>query len=126
MSAPIGHKIWAIAEGYIPGWSNGPEPQFTSHETACLLNTGAEDAHVEITIYFEDREPAGPYRMTVPARRTLHVRFNELDDPEPVPTDTDYASVIDSDVPIVVQHSALDPHQATNALLCTRAYARNE
>ena len=126
MSAPIGRKIWAIAEGYIPGWSNGPEPQFTSHETACLLNTGAEDAHVEITIYFEDREPAGPYRMTVPARRTRHVRFNELDDPEPVPTDTDYASVIESDVPIVVQHARLDSRQAENALLSTIAYASNE
>ena len=126
MSAPIGRKRWAIAEGYIPGWSNGPEPQFTSHETACLLNTGAEDAPVEITIYFEDREPAGPYRMTVQARRTLHVRFNELADPEPIPTDTDYASVIESDVPIVVQHTRLDSRQAENALLSTIAYASNE
>ena len=123
MSVPIGHKRWAIAEGYIPGWSNGPEPQFTSHETACLLNTSDEEANVEITVYFEDREPTGPYRMTVPARRTLHVRFNELTNPEPVPTDTDYASVIESDVPIVVQHTRLDSRQAENALLSTIAYA---
>ena len=123
MSVPIGHKRWAIAEGYIPGWSNGPEPQFTSHETACLLNTSDEEANVEITVYFEDREPTGPYRMTVPARRTLHVRFNELTDPEPVPTDTDYASVIESDVPIVVQHTRLDSRQVENALLSTIAYA---
>ena len=46
-----------------------------------MLNTGERDAHVEITIYFKDREPAGPYRLTVPARRTLHQRFNELDYP---------------------------------------------
>ena len=123
MSVPIGHKRWAIAEGYIPGWSNGPEPQFTSHETACLLNTSDEEANVEITVYFEDREPTGPYRMTVPARRTLHVRFNEHTNPEPVPTDTDYASVIESDVPIVVQHTRLDSRQAENALLSTIAYA---
>jgi len=123
VSVPIGHKRWAIAEGYIPGWSNGPEPQFTSHETACLLNTSDEEANVEITVYFEDREPTGPYRMTVPARRTLHVRFNELTNPEPVPTDTDYASVIESDVPIVVQHTRLDSRQAENALLSTIAYA---
>lgn len=66
------------------------------------------------------------YGLMVSTRRTLHVTFNELSGPEPTPKETDYASVIDSDVPIVVQHSALDPHQATNALLCTRAYARNE
>ena len=126
MSSPIGHHRWAIAEGYIPGWSNGPEPQFTSHETACFLNASDEEAHVEITIYFSDREPAGPYRVTVPARRTEHVRFNELKDPEPVPVDTDYASVIESDVPIVVQHTRLDSRQAENALLSTMAYASNE
>ena len=78
MSDPMGKWRWAIAEGYIPFGSNVPEPQFTSHETACLLNTSDEDAHVEITAYFSDREPAGPYHVTVPARRTLHVRFNGL------------------------------------------------
>jgi hypothetical protein len=126
MDETVGRRRWAIAEGYIPSWSNGPEPQFTSHETACLLNTGDGEAHVEITVYFEDREPAGPYRVTVPPRRTKHVRFNGLSDPEPVPTDTDYASVIESDVPIVVQHTRLDSRQAENALLSTVAYAANE
>src|ERR671926_1243868 len=117
MSSPIGNRRWAIVEGYIPGWSNGPEPQFTSHETACLLNVSDEEAHVEITVFFSDREPVGPYRLTVPARRTLHGRFNELDDPQPIPVDTDYASVIESAVPVVVQHTRLDSRQAENALL---------
>lgn len=125
MNTPIGHMRWAIAEGYIPAWSNGPEPAFTSHETACLLNTGDQDAHVQITIYYSDREPVGPYRVTVPARRTKHVRFNDLTDPEPVPHATDYASVIESDVPIVVQHTRLDSRQAENALISTIAYANH-
>jgi hypothetical protein len=50
MSNPIGQTRWAIAEGYIPAYSHGPELQFTSHETACLLNTSDQDAHVKITI----------------------------------------------------------------------------
>jgi hypothetical protein len=123
MTAPIGRKRWAIAEGYIPGWSHGPEPQMTSHETVCLLNASDQDARVTITVFFTDREPAGPYRVTVPARRTQHVRFNNLDDPEPVPKDTDFASVIESDVPIVVQHTRLDSRQAENAVMTTVAYA---
>ena len=122
----IGRRTWAIAEGYIPRWSNGPEPQFTSHETACLLNASDGVARVRITVYFEDRDPVGPYRLAVPARRTLHVRFNELDDPEPIPRDTDYASVIESDVPIVVQHTRLDSRQAENALLSTIAHASDQ
>lgn len=119
----IGHRRWAIAEGYLPGWSHGPQPELASHETACVLNTSDHDAHVEITLFFADREPAGPYHLTVPARRTRHLRFDELVDPEPVPRDTDYASVLVADVDVVVQHSRLDSRQAENALLSTIAYA---
>jgi hypothetical protein len=123
MSEAIGKRLWAIAEGYIPGTSHGPAPALTSHETFCVLNAADSDAHVEVLLYFTDREPVGPYRVTVPARRTRHVRFNDLDDPEPVPRDTPYASLIRSDVPIVVQHTRLDSRQADLALLSTIAYA---
>jgi hypothetical protein len=123
MTEPIGRRRWAIAEGYIPGWSHGPEPEMTSHETACILNVTDADAHVRITVFFTDREPAGPYRVTVPARRTTHLRFNELEDPEPIPKETPYASVIEADVPIVVQHTRLDSRQAENALITTIAFA---
>jgi hypothetical protein len=119
----IGRTLWAIPEGYIPGTSHGPEPAMTSHETVCILNAGDAPAHVTITIYFSDREPNGPYRVTVPPRRTRHVRFNDLDQPAPIPRDTDYSSVIESDEPIVVQHSRLDSRQAENALLSTMAWA---
>ena len=119
---PIGKRRWAIAEGWIPEGSTGPAPEMTSHETACILNASDRDAHVEITVYFADRDPAGPYVLTVGARRTKHVRFNDLQDPEPIPRDTDYASVISSDVPVVVQHTRLDSRQAENALLSTIAF----
>lgn len=119
---PLGRKKWAIAEGYIPPWSKGPEPQMTSHEAVCLLNVTDNDARVEMTVFFTDHEPIGPYRFTVPARRTNHIRFNDLKDPAPIPRDTDYASIIESDVPIIVQHTHLDSRQAENALLSTIAY----
>jgi hypothetical protein len=88
-----------------------------------MLNTGDTDAHVVITVYFSDREPVGPFRVVVPARRTKHLRFNELSDPDEIPKGTDYASVIEADVPIVVQHTRLDSRQEANALLSTIAYA---
>ena len=117
-----GVKEWVIAEGYIPEESHGPEPQMTSHETVCLLNASDRDANIEITIYYKDRDPVGPYRVKVPARRTRHIRFNDLKDPEPIPRATDYSSVIRSDVPIVAQHTRLDSRQAENALLSTIAF----
>ncbi len=113
---------WAIPEGYIPAESQGP-PEMLSHETACLLNTGGRDANVGITIYFSDRDPIGPFRVVVPARRTLHLRFNDLHDPMPIPRGTDYSSVFESDVPIIVQHTRLDSRQAAAALLSTVAYS---
>jgi hypothetical protein len=122
VSQTIGRRRWAIAEGYIPAESHGPQPQMTSHETACILNANESEAHVEITIFYADRDPVGPYRLTVPPRRTRHVRFNDLRDPQPIPRDTDYSSVIESDLPIVVQHTRLDSRQAENALLTTIAF----
>ena len=126
MTKNIGKKLWAIAEGYIPGWSNGPAPEFTSHEAFCVLNTTDEEAHIELTIYYADREPVGPYKMTVSPRRTKHFRFNNLTDPEPVPLGTSYASLFESDVPIVIQHTRLDSRQAENALISTIAYPGGE
>ncbi|HEY9855504.1 MAG TPA: sensory rhodopsin transducer [Stenomitos sp.] len=118
----IGRKRWAIADGYIPGWSHGPAPEMVSHEAVCFLNTGNQDAHVALTVYFSDREPVGPYRITVPARRTKHVRFNDLADPAPIPHGADYAALIESDVPVVVQQTRLDSRQSDNALLSTIAF----
>lgn len=123
MAEPVGRRRWAIPDGYIPSYGTGPEPDFTSHEAMCFLNVSDEDAHVRVTVYYTDREPAGPYELLVPARRSLHVKFNDLKDPEPIPHDTEYSSLIESDVPIVVQHSRLDSRQAENALMTTLAYA---
>jgi len=120
----LGSTTWVIAEGHIPGRGTGDDPALQSHETACVVNAGDQDAHVELTLFFTDREPVGPYRFTVPARRTVHQRFNDLTDPEPVPRDTDYASVLVSDVPVVVQHSRLDSRQAELGLLSTIAWPR--
>jgi hypothetical protein len=122
----VGRRIWAIPEGYIPSASVSQDRALTSHETACLLNTTDREAQVTITLYFADREPAGPYRVKVPPRRTLHLRFNDLDDPEPVPRDTDYASLIESSIPIIVQHTRLDSRNPAIALLSTMAYAAGD
>jgi hypothetical protein len=123
MGEPIGRRRWAIAEGYLPEGSHGSGRALASHETACILNASDRDATVRITVFFSDREPAGPFVVRVPARRTQHLRFDDLRDPETIPRGTDYSSVLESDVPVVVQHTRLDSRQAENALLSTIAFA---
>ncbi len=114
MPDPIGYRRWAIAEGRLPQ---------DGSETACILNATDDDAHVDLTVFYADREPSGPYAVTVPARRTLHLHFDALDDPEPIPRETDYASVVSSDVPVVVQYSRAEPCDREAAQTTTIAYA---
>ena len=117
----IGKTVWAT-------------PKATSLRKACRRNAScsrmkplasstptARMRNVKLTVFFANRDPVS-YRVSVPAHRTLHLRFNDLKDPEPVPLDTDYASVFESDVPIVVQHTRLD-RRPEIALLSTIAYA---
>lgn len=118
----IGSTTWVIADGYIPPASTGPEPAMTSHDSACILNAGDDEAHVEITLFYTDRDPVGPYPLTIPPRRAFHQRFNDLEGPEPVPVGVDYCALVRSDAPVVVQHTRLDSRQAENALMTTIAY----
>ena len=92
-----------MPDGYLPG-------EAPSHESACLLNAGERDARVRFTFFFEDREPLGPVELVLGARRTWHLR---LDDPSSLggvklPRDVPYAYSVESDAPIVLQHSRLD------------------
>ena len=123
--AAIRARTWAIPEGYIPSDGIAGDRALVSHETACILNTGEREAGIEITIYFADRDPVGPYKCSIEPRRTLHLRFNDLTDPEPIPRDTDYSAVISSSVPVVVQHTRLDSRDARISLMSTIAVALN-
>lgn len=117
-----GKTYWVIPEGFIP--AAGPhadDPALRSHEAACVLNPNDEAAQLRLTIYFTDREPAGPFQIVVPPRRTLHFRFDELKDPEAIPRETNYSSVIESSTPVFVQHTRLDARLGSLALLSTIA-----
>ena len=121
MGAPIGKRRWVTADGYIPPDQRDKSRELISHEGACPLNAGDQNAHVQLTLYFTDREPAGPYRVTVPARRMLHLRFNDLKEPEPIAAGADHFTLIEPGLPIVVQHARLDSRSSQSALLTTLA-----
>jgi hypothetical protein len=120
-----GARRWLIADGYIPDWSQGPAPELTSHEAACILNAGADTAHVRLTVFFEERDPV-EYALSIEPHRTLHQRLGDLREPEPIPPGVGYSYMVDSDVPVVVQHTRLDSRQAANALTSTIAYPARE
>lgn len=94
----VGNKHWAISEGWIPPLED---------KTLSLLNVSRQRANVQITVYYSDRDPVGPYCLTLPAERLRRIHFDCLKDPEPIPHATEYAMTIDSDVPIVVQQAGI-------------------
>lgn len=108
----LGSRRWAFAAGHLPDGSTGREPELTSRDELCLLNTTDDDACAEVTVYREEADPVGPYEIRVPSRRVRHVRVNGLIDPEPVPLGVPYAVTVTSEVPLVVQLRHLDTRQA--------------
>lgn len=119
----VGAKIWAIAGGHMPLRSSGEEPRHTSRDELCVLNAGSADVSLQLTIYYEDRDPVGPYPLKVGAQRVRHVRFNDLIDPQALPLDTPYAALVIADHPVVVQFTRHDSSQAANAIATMLAFA---
>jgi hypothetical protein len=118
----IGHTIWVIPGGKIPLHSTGTEPANTSRDELCILNTNELDAGINITLYHAEEPPTGPFRITVKAQRVRHIRFNDLVDPKPLLLDAEYAAVIHSNLPIVVQFTRTDTSQAALSTSTTLAF----
>lgn len=108
----LGRKEWAFAAGHMPDGSTGHEPDFTSRDELCLLNTTAHDACAEVTIFHVEKDAVGPYKIEVPARRVRHIRINDLIDPEAVPLGQPYGLTVESDLPLVIQLRHLDTRQS--------------
>jgi hypothetical protein len=121
----VGKRTWVIPGGNIPVTSTGSEPRWTSHDRVSLLNANKADAELELTVYFADRPPVGPYELKVGAERVREVRFNDLIDPQALPLGVPYSAIIRSSEPIVVQFSRQDTGQASNAQATTIAYGED-
>lgn len=121
MSGECGSRRWFIPDGYYPSTSSGSQK---SHDAVCVLNPGKKDAHIQITLYFEDREKQAGFCALCGAERTHHIRMDKLTDENGngVPTDVPYAMMVESDVNIIVQYSRMDTTQAEMALMTTIAY----
>ena len=118
----LGKIDWAISGGCVPVESNGPEPQFISHDQIAILNTGEKDARLELDVFFEDDQPLGTFKIEVKAGRLRKVRFNDLIDPLPIELGRNYACLIQADAPVVVQFSRLNSGSGTVAEMGSMAF----
>ncbi len=120
-----GARVWLIADGFIPETSLGA---IESHETISFLNTSNQDARVNISFYFADRDPLRNATLVIPAERTKHVRTANADalGGVVVPKGIPYAMRIETDIPVSVQHSRMDGRQEAMGLMTTMAYPVDE
>ena len=112
---------WFIPDCY---WPEITTPgHYVSHEAICVLNTCAEDADIELTLYFEDAEPIEGFTAKCPARRTHHIRLDKLTDAagRHIQMGKPYAVAIKSSVPVLCQYSRLDTTQVNMSLMTTIA-----
>lgn len=120
----IGARTWTIPDAYLPAAGPPGAAGYVGHESLCVLNAGDADAHLRLSFLFADREPLRGIAATVPAWRCRHIRFDRLDELGGfvVPRETPYGLVVESDVPVVVQHSRLDVTQPNMAFLSAVAH----
>lgn len=127
---PEGRRVWIVPDAYLPPLSPEDEAKkvggqgYWSHESLCIVNTGPKPARVSLNFYFENRPAVKDIRVTVGAERTWHIRFDkpELLGGFRVPAGAPYALRVESDVPVVVQHSRLDTTQPNCAFLSVMAH----
>ncbi len=112
---------WFIPDAFYPVKDNG---EYVSHEAVCVLNTGAADAEIDITLYFENLEPITGFKAICAAKRTNHIRMDKIKSEagETVPRGVPYAMLVKSNVPVVVQYSRLDTTQAEMSFMSLIAY----
>lgn len=124
---PLGKKCWVVPDGYIPQTTDNDKDNlngYVSHECLCVLNSGPNDARIELSIYFEDADPKRIEDIIVPARRSCHLRMDQLEaEGQPaIARATPYSVVVKSSEPIVAQMSRLDTTQSNMAFLSTMCY----
>ena len=117
-----GKKIWLFPDGDLPP-AGGPDSSIEGHEALMVLNTGAEDAHIELTVYFPDREPVTGIELSVLAERIVCFRLDKpLGSTRYQIPFGQYALRLESSVPIVAQMGRADVRQANLAYYTTLAY----
>ena len=120
-----GKKQWYIVDGYRPSPTPDPAAVYEGHESIMILNPNAEDAHVLISVYFEDRDPVEDIPYLVPAKRIRCFKSHEKDvlGGLEIGVGVQYSMQIKSDVGVVVQYGRLDVQQPNMAYMALMADA---
>ena len=118
-----GKRNWVFCDGYLP--PHGDNPEFEGHEALMITNLNEEDAEIELTFLFEDKDPEGNIFVKLAGMRTTCIR---LDKPlgerglmlgEAV----QYTVWVKSNIPVCACFGRLDVRQVNMAYYSVEGYS---
>lgn len=117
----FGKKNWLFCDGDLPP-AGDREP--LGHEALMVTNLNAQDVHLIIDLYFEDREPVKGLTATVAAERVRCFRLDQpLGDQRFQIPSGQYSLVLHSDLPVASVFGRLDVRQPNLAYYSVTGYA---
>ena len=127
----IGKKIWIFPDAFLPAKgrpykTSKNEDQF-GHESLCMLNSSDTDALLNISFYYEDREPLVNYEHTLKAKRSLHLRLDNITllNNQKLLREVPYSIILKSNIKIVAQLSRLDTTSDYNSFMTSLGWGGN-
>ncbi|NUP98757.1 MAG: sensory rhodopsin transducer [Armatimonadetes bacterium] len=119
-----GHRTWIFPDGDLPPAGEDGLP-LEGHESLIILNTGDEEAVVEMDVYFSDTEPTVITGLRVGPRRVACFRMDKPvgDQGFQVPFGQ-YALRLRASVPIVAQLGRADVRQPNLAYYTTMGFGQ--
>jgi hypothetical protein len=120
-SENIGARVWVIPDNNLSE-KDSLHTQSLKYDSICVLNPNKEDANVEVTFFYKDREPSSPFKFKICAQRVDNIKLNTLENQEELIKDTYSSSIIKSDVPVIVQYTRKNSGEPDDVLISTMAY----
>ena len=118
-----GRHTWLFPDGDLPP-PGDPGLPLEGHESLIVLNTGDEDAEIEMDVYFSDSEPEEGIKLRAPARRVTCFRMDKpVGDRQFQVPFGQYALRLRSNVPIVAQMGRADVRQVNLAYYTTMGWS---
>ncbi len=118
-----GKRNWVFCDGYLP--PHGDNPDFEGHEALMITNLNKEDAEIELTFIFEDKEPVGDIRVKLCGMRTTCIRLDKpLGDAKfTLGESVQYTVWVKSDIPVCACFGRLDVRQTNMAYYSVEGYS---
>ncbi|MBO5370319.1 MAG: hypothetical protein J6B23_06560 [Clostridia bacterium] len=122
MANAAGKKVWILPDCELPPAGMGVAK---GHESVIIVNDSDVDAHIDVKLFFTDRDAYEEIKWEVKAGRVRCFRTNNISDMcgFEVPLETQYAMKLSSDTNIVVQYGRLDNTQANLAFYTVLGYS---